>query len=286
MTALPQDQLPAGPKFGPRRKSFHIEAALSTDWHGRSAFITAWFNAMSMLFPLGEKFFIDSVRHFAGDIDDPRLEGEIAAFQAQEATHRRQHQRYNELLCKMRGYDLERIERNERERIAWAFRELTARRRLAGTTASEHLTAILADDMLSRKEPMAGADPAIASLWLWHGIEETEHKAVAFDVHVAVGGTIGERRRALILNTFFFLKDTMRNLCIMLQHDGKLWSVREWAVGIRYLFVRPGVLRRIFIPWLSFLRRDFHPWQHDNRHLIRAWENGEFDSREAVSNAD
>jgi len=205
-------------------------------------------------------------------VTDPRLLEEISAFQAQEATHRRQHQRYNEILCELRGYDLDRIERNERERIDWAYRELSARRRLAGTTASEHLTAILADEMLTRKTPMAGADPTIASLWLWHGIEETEHKAVAFDVHVAVGGTVRERRHALILNTFFFLKDTMRNLCIMLQKDGKLWSLREWASGFKYLFIKPGILRRVFIPWLRFFRKDFHPWQHDNRYLVDAWE--------------
>ena len=271
--------------FGPRRKSFEIEAALAGDWHGGSAFITAWFNAMSMLFPLGEKFFIDSVRHFADAIEDPRLLREISAFQAQEATHRRQHQRYNELLCKLRGYDLDRIERPERERIDWAYRELTARRRLAGTTASEHLTAILADEMLTRQEPMAGADPAIAELWLWHGIEETEHKAVAFDVHVAVGGTIGERRHALFLNTFFFLKDTMRNLCIMLDEAGKLWSVREWATGFRYLFIKPGVLRRIFFPWLRFLRKGFHPWQHDNRYLIDAWEKRVTESESPAAHA-
>ena len=112
---------------------------------------------------------------------------------------------------------------------------------------------------------MEGADPAIAELWLWHGIEETEHKAVAFDVHLAVGGTRRERRNALILNTFFFLKDTMRNLSIMLQADGKLWSLREWASGLNFLFGKPGILRRVFIPWLQFFRRDFHPWQHDNR---------------------
>jgi predicted metal-dependent hydrolase len=154
MTALPQSHSPEHLEFGPRRKSFDIEAALATDWHGGSAFKTAWFNAMSMLFPLGEKFF--------------------TAFQAQEATHRRQHQRYNEMLCELRGYDLDRIERNERERIDWAYRELTARRRLAGTTASEHLTAILADEMLTQKEPMAGADPVIAGLWMWHaGQRET-----------------------------------------------------------------------------------------------------------------
>jgi len=267
-----QSNSPDNLEFGPRRKSFELEQALATDWHGDSAFKTAWFNAMSMLFPLGEKFFIDSVRHFAGEIDDPRLLAEISAFQAQEATHRRQHQRYNEELCEKRGYDLDRFERNERDRIAWAYRELSARRRLAGTTASEHLTAILADEMLTNPKAMTGAEPDVASMWLWHGIEETEHKAVAFDVHVAIGGTVSERRHALILNTFFFLKDTIRNLCIMLQKDGRLWSVREWASGCNYLFINPGILRRVFVPWLRFFRKDFHPWQRDNRYLIDAWE--------------
>lgn len=272
MTTLRQSNSPEGLEFSPRRKTFAIEAALATDWHGGSAFKTAWFNAMSMLFPLGEKFFIDSVCHFTGEIEDPQLIAEISSFQAQEATHRRHHQNYNELLCQLRGYDLARIERPERERMEWAYRELTPRRRLAGTTASEHLTAILAHDLLTHPEVMAGADPEITSLWLWHGVEETEHKAVAFDVHNAVGGTVRERRHALILNTFFFLKDTMRNVCIMLKKDGKLWSMREWASGLNFLFGKPGILRRICVPWSRFMHKDFHPWQHDNRNLVADWE--------------
>ena len=272
MPFLPQSQSPDGLEFGPRRKSFDIEEALASDWHGGSAFRTAWFNAMSLLFPLGEKFFIDSVVHFEKEITDPRLREEIAAFRAQEATHRLQHQRYNELLCELRGYDLERFEKNERERMAWAYRELSARRRLAGTVANEHLTAIMAHDMLSRKDVLVGANPQIAALWEWHGVEETEHKAVAFDVFEAVGGRVSERRQALLLNTFFFFKDTIRNLCIMLQKDGKLLSLREWAGGFWYLFVRPGMLRRVIPAWLRFFRKDFHPWQTDNRQLVAEWE--------------
>ena len=56
-----QSKSPDGLEFSPRHPGFEIEAALATDWHGGSAFRTAWFNAMSMLFPLGEKFFIDTV---------------------------------------------------------------------------------------------------------------------------------------------------------------------------------------------------------------------------------
>jgi predicted metal-dependent hydrolase len=269
-----QSNSPDALEFGPRRPSFDLASALASDWHGGSAFRTAYFNAMSMLFPLGEKFFIDSVCHFRKQIDDPKLLQEITAFQGQEATHRRQHQKYNELLCEQRGYDLDRFERPMRDRMAWAYREFSARRRLAGTVANEHLTAIMADDLLRFKDALTEADPNVAALWLWHGIEETEHKAVAFDVFVAVGGTVAERRQALIMNTFFFFKDTFRNLCIMLMHDGKLWSLREWLGGFKFLFIKPGIMRRVFFSYLRFYRKNFHPWQHDNRKLIADWERG------------
>ena len=282
MTVLRQSLSPEGLQFGPRRKRFDIEEALATDWHGGSAFVTAWFNAMSLLFPLGEKFFIDSVLHYEDDIDDPKLLQEVAAFRAQESTHRVQHQRYNELLCELRGYSLERFEKHERERMDWAYRELSPRRRLAGTTANEHLTAIMANDMLSNGDLLVDADEGIAELWRWHGVEETEHKAVAYDVFLAVGGTVRERREALLMNTFFFFKDTFRNLCIMLKHEGKLWSAREWASGFKYLFIKPGMLRRVFPAWLRFFRSDFHPWQFDNRQLVDDWEREQGSAGEAT----
>ncbi len=281
MPVLPQSNSPEGLEFGPRRKSFDIEATLAGEWHSDSVFITAWFNAMSLLFPLGEKFFIDSVVHFEDSIEDAQLKAEVAAFRAQESTHRVQHQKYNEKLCELRDYSLERFEKHERERMAWAYRELSARRRLAGTVANEHLTAIMAHDMLTHDDVLAGVDPDMAQLWRWHGIEETEHKAVAFDVFLAVGGTVAERRQALLMNTFFFFKDTFRNLCIQLQQQGKLWSAREWATGLKYLLIRPGVLRRVFRAWLRFFRKDFHPWQHDNRELIDAWEREQAASAES-----
>jgi predicted metal-dependent hydrolase len=267
-----QSNTPDALIFEPRQPSFEMAEALASDWHGGSPFKTAYFNAMSMLFPLGEKFFVDSVREFGNQVEDPKLLDEISAFRGQESSHRLQHQKYNELLCGQRGYDLDRFEKPVRDRMAWAYREMSPRRRLAGTVANEHLTAIMANDMLTHKDALTGADPGVAALWQWHGIEETEHKAVAFDVFMAVGGTVRERRQALIMNTYFFFKDTFRNLCIMLAHDGKLWSLREWLGGLKYLFLRPGILRRVFFPYLRFYRRDFHPWQHDNRELIAEWE--------------
>ncbi len=53
---IKQSKSPDALTFGPRRPSFELAQALAGDWHGGSAFKTAYFNAMSILFPLGEKF--------------------------------------------------------------------------------------------------------------------------------------------------------------------------------------------------------------------------------------
>jgi hypothetical protein len=63
---------------------------------------------------------------------------------------------------------------------------------------------------------------------------------------------------------------------MMLKQNGKLWNLREWFNGFVFLFIKPGVFRRIFISWLAFLRKDFHPWKKDNRHLVEEWETESF----------
>ncbi len=104
---MPQVSLtPADVEVLPRNREYDIARSLQRDWFDNHPFKTAWFNAMSITFPLGEKFFIDSVRHFSDQIDDPKLNEEIRGFCGQEGFHRREHQRYNETLCRLRGYDL------------------------------------------------------------------------------------------------------------------------------------------------------------------------------------
>jgi predicted metal-dependent hydrolase len=58
-------QTPADVPITPRNREYDVARSLGRDWFDQHPFKTAWFNAMSMTFPLGEKFFIDSVRHYA-----------------------------------------------------------------------------------------------------------------------------------------------------------------------------------------------------------------------------
>jgi len=256
----------------PRNNTFDIAACLERDWFDGHAFKTAWFNAMSITFPLGEKFFIDSVRHFTDRIDDPKLLGDIRGFCGQEGFHRREHQRYNEVLCERRGYDLALMEGRLQRNIDLAYKRLSPLERLAVTAALEHLTAILAEAALSDNDPLIGrAEPAMQTLWNWHAAEEMEHKAVAFDVYRAVGGSEKLRRRAMREATLFLLVDILAGVVHMLRRDGKLWRPRLWYQGWKFLFFKGGVLRRVWPAYREYYRDGFHPWQRDTRDLLAAW---------------
>lgn len=258
---------PENVEIVPRNRQFNIEEVLATQWHGGDPFRTAFFDAMSILFPLGEQFFIDSVKAYRGKIGDPELDRRVRGFMAQEAIHRREHQRYNEALCRARGVALEEMEALVEKRQAFARKHLTPMQQLSGTVALEHLTAILADATFRNPEALEGAHPEMKALWHWHALEETEHKAVAFDVFVAMGGKAWRRRLSMALVTIEFTQHVIRNMRLLLrEHEGS--RVKLWFGGLRFLFGKRGAFRGLMRPYLDFYKKDFHPWDHDNRELV------------------
>ena len=257
----------------PRNRTHDLERSLSGDWFDGHPFKTAWFNAMSITFPLGEKFFIDSVRHYADQIDDPKLREEIRGFSGQEGFHRREHERYNQARCRLRGYGLAYLEGRLARKISQGKKLLSPLEQLAVTAGLEHITAIMAESGLSDDNPMLGqADPAMQALWDWHAAEEMEHKAVAFDVYRAVGGGERLRKRALRRATFLLLMDVLVGMVHMLRRDGKLWNVALWWQGWKFLFFEGGILRRVWPAYKEYFRDGFHPWQRDTRDLLHAWQ--------------
>ena len=101
MTAVTPDDL----TISPRRIEFELPDPLPWYWHGGDPFKTHFFNAMSLLFPDGERFFIDSVRYFRDRVKDPRQQQLIKGFIGQEGHHSREHIEYNRRL-EAQGYDV------------------------------------------------------------------------------------------------------------------------------------------------------------------------------------
>lgn len=252
-----------------RNRTFNLHEPLADDWHGGSEFQTVFFNALSLSFPTGEKFFVDSVKHYLPRIDDPKLKSEAAVFVQQEYVHRREHQRYNEVLAEVRGFDLKKLEALYIREIERANKQPPIAR-LAATVVLEHITAIFAAGSMRNSRWMDGAHPVMADLWQWHAIEETEHKSVAYDVFLAIGGDRKLLRQVMRVVRLRFPFNVFRSIVQMRRMEGKpVLSLSFWREGFAFLFGRNGVIREVAEDFRLFFRDDFHPWMIDNRELLR-----------------
>src|SRR6188768_571113 len=100
---------PADLRIMPRDRRFGRDAGQARWWFGGDPVATAFHNALSITFPKGEAFFIDSVKA-CREGAPPRLAAEIKAFTLQEVMHSREHVAFNRRVIEA-GYDLAPLER-------------------------------------------------------------------------------------------------------------------------------------------------------------------------------
>jgi predicted metal-dependent hydrolase len=255
-----------------RRLLVDLSAGFPRHWHGGDAFKTAYFNALSMSFPSGEQFFIDAVREAAQQLprtpENAALHESLAGFIGQEASHRQVHALYNAELERQGLVNHWHVRAERRREQARGMNPLHL---LAVTAAVEHCTAVFADLMLRRPDLLDGAHPPLATLWRWHAAEETEHKAVAFDLYRALGGNERWRRRWYRYALGVFTLDCVRQTTHNLWRDGTLFKPSTWLGAARFMLGRRGAVWACIGPLLAYRRPGFHPWQHDNRALADGW---------------
>jgi len=253
-----------------RRLLIDLATPFPARWNGGDAFRSAFFNALSMSFPVGEQYFIDSVRAGLKALPPELQEGlarEVQGFVGQEATHRRVHALFNGHLTAL-GFDNE-LERRSTRRIQKNAGS-DVRIHVAATAATEHLTAIFADWLLRHPEAMEGAEPRMRILWQWHASEESEHCSTAFDVYRALGGNEEWRMRLFGYITTTFALDITRQTIRNLWHDRSLFKWSTWRSAYRLLFSPQGMIRASYPAWKAYKAADFHPRQQDGS-LARAW---------------
>jgi uncharacterized protein len=254
-----------------RNLEFDVGPGVPRHWHGGRRSVTAFFNNLTVFFPPGERFFIASVKAHRHCIEDERLASEARAFYAQEGIHSREHVRYNRML-QDQGYPVGAMEARVDRLLRVVTRFTLKRMRLATTSALEHFTALMAHLLLSDPRLLEGAHPVMAGLWRWHAAEENEHKAVAFDVFRAAGGTYIERVAAMIGATVIFWAKVVEHQVRLMWVDRTLFSPREWGALLKFLFIHPGGMLGLIPMYLAYFRPGFHPWDLDNRDLLDAWK--------------
>lgn len=244
-----------------RRLLIDLDSPVARHWFGGDAFRTALFNALSMSFPVGEQFFIDSVRDGLKSLpfaEQEKFATEAQGFIGQEATHRRIHGLFNVQIEKHGLINDWEPRARERLKLLSGFQP---RHWLAITAATEHFTAVFADWMLSHPDLFDGSESRLKTMWLWHSAEESEHKSTAFDLYRALGGTDESRIKWFKRITFIFLSDLLRQTVNNLHRDGTLWKWSTWKSAASFLFGKHGMIRLTYKPWRAYKRPDFHPSQ-------------------------
>lgn len=233
-------------------------------WFGNDPFKTRFFDALSLTFPEGERFFIESVRLFRDQIQDEDLQQKVKDFIRQEAQHGIAHDRMNQQMI-AQGMPVEKFTQMLRERFQGVLKNQSAEYCIALTAASEHLTALMAECFFGEKETLQDAHPYVRALLAWHSIEEMEHRDVAFDVmkNIAKVDEKNRKKALLIASTMMLIFNSYRTN-EMLKVDGfsKLQRAKLFAKGLPWFLGRKGKLSKMKNQYLDWFKPNFHPSQH------------------------
>ena len=268
---MPDGADPAPPSaavFPVRKMGFQFDE-VPRRWFYDSVLVSDLVNALNLLFPAGERFFVRSVKHYLPRLQDPGLRARVRAFFGQEGSHGHEHERAFEML-ETQGYEV-------RQWLAWYERVaydvlepmVPPNIRLSVTVALEHFTAALAEVPLTR-EFFEHVHPSMRELLRWHACEEIEHKAVAFDVLKEVDPRYWVRMIGLVIagaTLLGFWRSGARMLIRQERGYTKAQMKREKQEARARGQNRMPLLWAVF----SYVRPGFHPDDIDNRELARAY---------------
>ena len=273
--------------FPVRRMDFEFNQ-VPEYWMNGSAGLTHFMTALSALFPDGEKFFVDSVRAVRNDpkLADLAMQKEISAFIGQEAMHSKEHVGFNQ-SANFYGHDVKGLEKKTNTVIQTLRKGFTKLVKplgitqemvdLTATTALEHFTATIASQLLRNEQMQAKmTDETMYRLWMWHAVEENEHKAVVYDVFETLYGrnpkAYALRSIAMIVATTALFTTQSYFVLRLLKQDNQLnltalSDVYKFAYSFNH-----GIITGMIPDLLDYFRPDFHPNDHDTDALLATWK--------------
>ncbi|REE99378.1 metal-dependent hydrolase [Thermomonospora umbrina] len=227
---------------------------------------------LSATFPPGEDFFVRSVRHYRDEIGDPELKKQVRGFIGQEVVHGREHDHLNQVLRQM-GYPTHLVHRFIDGVLSSFDRTLSPRVRLGFTAGLEHYTATIAEQLLTSPEAQALlGDTEVRSILLWHALEESEHKSVAFDVYRAVGGTERMRIWTMRLISALLIAHVVTATALSMLTDRATYNPVRLVRSLARLRHSPFLAREVIRTLRAYNTPGFHPDHIDSTHLLERWQ--------------
>ncbi|WP_277561277.1 metal-dependent hydrolase [Acinetobacter beijerinckii] len=237
-------------------------------WCNNEPTFTHYFTGLSTLFPEGESYFVRSVRALRAQVkNNEQLDRDIGAFIGQEAMHSKEHHAFHQ-SAQQYGLDPESLEKMTGIVLKAIERTFPKKWNLLVTVGLEHYTAVLVVEMMKDVNELM-TDETIRNLWLWHSVEETEHKAVAYDMYQYLYGKgLSAYIPRIAIFTFSLAMITVLSTLyqlVLLKRDRQLFNLNSWRK-----FMHHGREKyKVFIPkFLDYYRFDFHPNDTDETDIV------------------
>ena len=252
----------------PVRRMDYAFGAMPKYWVENEPSMTHFFTALSTLFPEGESYFVRSVRALRQKLQgQPQLDKDIGAFIGQEAMHSKEHHAFH-VSAQESGLDPESLERATGIVLKALEKAFPEKWNLLVTVGMEHYTAVLVAQMMDEVHTRI-TDKRIRNLWLWHSVEETEHKAVAFDLYEALYGKgLGAYLPRVAIFTFslaFIVMMTSAYHVELMRRDKQLLNVKSWS---KFGYFALQSYKRQILGFLQYYRFGFHPNDQDDSALV------------------
>ncbi|HEU4958579.1 MAG TPA: metal-dependent hydrolase, partial [Sphingomicrobium sp.] len=79
------------------------------------------------------------------------------------------------------------------------------------------------------------------------------------------------KAKVMLNATYNFVVHRTLGAIELLRQDG-ITGPKAWLGLLWFMWVKPGMIRKVFSAWASFFLPGFHPWNVDDRHLIKRYE--------------
>ena len=260
----------------PRRVSFGWEET-PLHWIPGEPTATHVINVLHLLLPAGERWFVKVFKEGLPLVSDPELLKDVKGFMGQEATHSVQHSYVLDHLA-AQGLDTSAYTKH----VDFLFQRILGetpplgmpisarewlRFRLSVIAAIEQFTAVLGGWVLDAEGlDRAGADEVMLDLLRWHGAEEVEHRAVAFDMYQHCGGEglprYARRIAGMAVTAPVMLYMWAWGAAYLIRHDPRLAGRLRYSLGAHNRAVRKGLLpswKELGSAVPRYLRRSYHP---------------------------
>ncbi len=258
------------PNVPVRHMEFNFDSAnLDDRFYEGTELSSAYFEALSIFLTYGEDLVIDTARYHRQFVKDPELKRLVTVLIGQEAIHSKMHNEFNDVLAEHR-FPVTFYRFLADKVFEYGFKRLSNRMQLSLMAGIEHFTAVLSEYMMKNEAVFYTTDDEKQrALWMWHMLEESEHKDIAFDVFQELSDDYGLRMRgfALAAFTILFLVPLGGSLIPLIRKPTNLINLHYWKDVKRSLTLIAGPKKGVWGSTLGhiidYTRRDFHPKDHD-----------------------